>query len=146
MNNIAVKMNIHQIIEALTDLEAKGGHSVFFEYSGGMYMIKIYNGDAHTGKKIYHKIINPKREQSELDALAQLIDKLKNSVMVTVFQCYMREFVRGQKVGDWTKIKPIILFGENSRYSMLNDGSGYYLDDPENEVQYFVDLRQGSEL
>jgi len=144
MSNITV--NIHQIIEALTELEAKGGHSVFFEYSGGMYMIRIYNGDAHTGKMVYHKVINPKREQAELDELAQLIDKLKNRVMVTVFQCYVREFVRGGKMGDWAKIEPIIHFGENSRCSVLDDGSGYYLDDPENEVQYFVDLRQGSEL
>jgi hypothetical protein len=28
---------------------------------------------------------------------------------------------------------------------MLIDGSGYYIDDPDNGLQYFVDMKQSSE-
>jgi hypothetical protein len=137
-----MKSSIFQIIKALTELEAKGCHSVFFEYCGGMYMIRIYSGDAHTGRIVYKNIINPTKEQAEMDKLSNLIEKLKNRVITTDFQCYMREFVNGSKTGDWIKIKPIFEFGDNSVFSMLCDNSGYYLDDAENGVQYFVDMRQ----
>jgi hypothetical protein len=139
-----MKSSIFQIIKALTELEAKGCHSVFFEYCGGKYMIRIYSGDAHTGKIVYKSIINPSKEQSKLDKLSNLIEKLKNRVMTTDFQSYMREFVKGSKTGESIQTKPLSEFGDNSVFSMLCDNSGYYLDDAENGVQYFVDMREVS--
>ena len=141
-----MKVNIHQIINSLVELEAKGCRTVFFEYSGGMFMIRIYSGDASAGKIVYQKIINLPQEQAELDKLSNLIETLKNRVFVTHFQCYRQEFVKGEKSGKWEKTKPVFEFGSNAVYSMLIDGSGYYVDDPENEVLYFVDMRQLSEI
>ncbi len=35
--------------------------------------------------------------------------------------------------------------GDNATTAMLIDGSGYYINDPENNRQYFVDMKQVSE-
>jgi hypothetical protein len=35
-----------------------------------------------------------------------------------------------------------IKYGDNATQSMLIDGSGYYIDDPDNGMQYFVDMKQ----
>ncbi len=63
----------------------------------------------------------------------------------TIFQCYKREFIKGEKAGEWSRIKPIMEFGDNATTAMLIDGSGYYINDPENNRQYFVDMKQVSE-
>jgi hypothetical protein len=49
------------------------------------------------------------------------------------------------KAGEWEKTKSIIELGDNATESMLEDGSGYYLDDPDNGMQYFVNYKQLSE-
>jgi hypothetical protein len=131
-----------EIIGALIELEAKGCHSVFYEYGDGLFKVRIMKGTAWTGKIVYERTINPTNEQAELDRLSAFIMSLNNSIMTTVFQCYVREFIKGEKSGNWEKTTPIIEFGDNSDFSMLNDGSGYYLNDPANGVQYFVDMRQ----
>lgn len=64
--------------------------------------------------------------------------------MITIsvyFPIYKRKFVFGQFVGDWEKIENCqkIEVGEKATQAMLIDGSGYYIDDLENNVQYFVD-------
>jgi len=94
---------------------------------------------------MYQKTIIPTEEAADLDELSNKITSLKSSVTTTIFQCYRRVFVKGERVGKWEKIRPIIPFGENALTSMLYDGSGYFLDDPDNNMQYFVDMKQVSE-
>lgn len=64
---------------------------------------------------------------------------------ITIFPCYRREFVRGVKADEWEKTGSAIEYGDNATTSMLIDGSGYYIDDPDNGLQYFVDMKQVSE-
>ena len=137
---------INQIIMALMELEAKGCHSVTFEYGDGLFRVRIFSGELGIGKIVCQKSFYPRREQEELDNLSKMIETLKYRVTTTVFQCYRRIFIRGEKSGEWKKIKPAFEFGENAMSSMLCDGSGYFVDDPENEVQYFVDMKKVSEL
>jgi hypothetical protein len=61
------------------------------------------------------------------------------------FQCHRREFIQGVKAGEWEKTGSTIEYGNNATTSMLTDGSGYYIDDPDNERQYFVDMNKLSE-
>jgi len=138
-----MKLSIHQIIAALMELEAKGCHTVHFEFEAGLFRVKIFSGN---GKIIYADAMYHKGEQARLDKLANKIETLKNCVTTTVFQCYMRVFIKGEKVGEWEKIKPAFVFGENAMSSMLYDGSGYYVTDPDNDVEYFVDMKKVSEL
>lgn len=67
------------------------------------------------------------------------------NITTTIFQCYKREFIKGVKSGTWEKIRPVIGYGDNASSAMLIDGSGYYIDDPDNKLQYFVDMNQLSE-
>ena len=138
--------SINQIIKELLELEAKGCHSVSIEYGEGLFRVKIFHGVIGLGKIIYEKQLNTKKEQAEMEKLSNLIETLSNRVFTTVFQCYRQEFVKGEKSGSWEKIKPIFEFGENALHSMLYDGSGYYIDDPENSFLYFVDMKKESEL
>jgi hypothetical protein len=86
------------------------------------------------------------KETSTTDkSVNQIITNMKYHITATVFQCYKRVFVMGKKSGEWEKIKPIIEFGDNATSAMLIDGSGYYIDDPDNSLQYFVDMKQLSE-
>jgi hypothetical protein len=68
------------------------------------------------------------------------------NITTTVFQCYKREFTKGVKSGAWEKTRPVIEYGDNAISAMLIDGSGYYIDDPDNGLQYFVDMKQLSEM
>lgn len=68
-----------------------------------------------------------------------------NNTTTTVFQCHKREFIKGEKSGAWEKTCPAIEYGDNATSAMLIDGSGYYIDDPDNGLQYFVDMKQLSE-
>ena len=133
--------SIHQVITALMELEAKGYHSVFFEYGNELFCVKIFKSE--TGAIVYEKTINTIQEQAE--ELYNRIENMKLYVYTTVFQCYKQEFVKGKKFGKWEKTKPVFEFGENATSSMLIDGSGYYIDDPDNELLYFVDMKQLSE-
>jgi hypothetical protein len=64
---------------------------------------------------------------------------------VTPFPCYKRKFIKGVEAGKWKKIDPTIEYGDNATQSMLIDGSGYCIDDPDNDRQYFVDMKPTSE-
>ena len=66
-------------------------------------------------------------------------------VTKTRFQCYKREFVKGEKVGEWAKTGSTIMYGKNATYEMLIDGLGYIITDIDNNVQYFVDMQHLSE-
>jgi hypothetical protein len=140
-----MKSTVNQIITALMELEAKGCHSVFFEYGNGLFHVRIYNGEIRLGKTVYEKTIYHGIEQSEMVRLSNLIGTLSSHVYTTVFQCYRQEFVNGKKSGKWEKTKPSFEYGDNATQSMLIDGSGYYIDDPENGVQYFVSMKELSE-
>ena len=128
------------------ELEAKGCHSVFFEYSEGLFRVRIYSGEYSIGKIVYERSIYHEQEHEEMEKLSKMIETLKYRITTTVFQCYRRIFVIGEKSGDWVKIKPIFVCGENAMSSMLCDGSGYYVTDPDNDVEYFVDMKKVSEL
>jgi hypothetical protein len=69
---------------------------------------------------------------------------MKYSVINTSFQCYRREFVKGEKSGDWEKTGSIFEVGENAMQTMQIDGSGYFIDDPDNGLQYYADMKQDS--
>ena len=144
MNTISKK--ILQIITALMELEAKGYHFVSFEYGNDWFRTRIFAGEVSRGNIVYQKTIIPTEEAAKLDELSNLIETLKNSVMTTVFQCYRRVFVKGERAGNWEKIRPIIPFGANALTSMLDDGSGYIVNDPDNGLQFFVDMKQISEM
>jgi hypothetical protein len=67
------------------------------------------------------------------------------NTITVLFPCYKQEFVNGKKSGQWEKCNPSFEVGDNATQSMLIDGSGYYIDDPDNAVQYFADMKQVSE-
>jgi len=62
--------------------------------------------------------------------------------MESAVKYYVREFIKGVKVGKWIETNPNFKTGENATNRMLIDGSGYYIDDPENEKMYFIDYNQ----
>jgi hypothetical protein len=140
-----MKGKINQIITALMDLEAKGCHKVFFEYGNGLFSVKIYRNEVHRDNIVHERTINPVEEQAGLDKLSNFIKNLILHVKTTSFQCYKRDFVKGEISGEWEKTKPAFEFGENAMQSMLIDGSGYYIDDSDNGLQYFVNMKQLSE-
>jgi hypothetical protein len=143
MNTINKKIN--HIILALMELETNDYHSVCFEYGSDFFRVRIFAGEVNRGNIVYQKTFIPTEEAADLDELSNKITSLKSSVTTTIFQCYRRVFVKGERAGKWEKIRPIIPFGENALTSMLYDGSGYFLDDPDNNMQYFVDMKQVSE-
>jgi hypothetical protein len=67
------------------------------------------------------------------------------NTMTVLFQCHRREFIQGVKAGEWEKTGSTIEYGDNATTSMLTDGSGYYINDPDNGVQYFVDMKPTGE-
>ena len=140
-----MKVDINQIITALLELEAKVCHKVFFEYGNGLFRVRIFKGEESTKNIVIEKTINPVTEQAEMDNLLALIKSMSDHIMKTEFQCYRQEFVKGVKSGEWEKIKPVIEFGEKAMSSMQIDGLGYFINDPENELLYFVDMKQLSE-
>jgi hypothetical protein len=140
-----MKESINQIITALFELEAKGCHSVFFEYGSGLFCARIYSGEQSKGKVLYERTINIAEEQAELEKLHNLTKKLKLLVCTTVFQCYRRKFVKDEKSGDREKTGSIFEVGENAMQAMQIDGSGYFTDDPDNGLQYYTDMKQVSE-
>jgi len=140
-----MEVSINQVIRALQELEAKGCHTVFFEYGNGLFRARIYSGEQVTGKMLYERTINIAEEQAELEKLSILAEELKYLVCLTPFQCYRQEFVKGEKSGKWEKVRPVFAVGENALQSMQIDGSGYFIDDPDNGLQYYVNMKQVSE-
>jgi hypothetical protein len=141
-----MKTKISQIITALLELQGKGYFDISFDYEGDSFSVRIYKGKSDLHKRpVYHESINLTNEKGKLDEVLKMVEALKavpakatNNVMITPFQCYRREFIIGEKSGEWIKILPIIEYGDNATQSMLIDGSGYYIDNPDNGLQYFV--------
>ncbi|MDR0575252.1 MAG: hypothetical protein LBG96_14750 [Tannerella sp.] len=136
---------ISQVITALTELEAKGCHSVCFEYGNSLFRVRIFRGKIEAGTVIYERTVNVTDEPSRLEEVINHIQYLKDHVTKTVFQCYKREFVKGIKLGEWEKTGSSFEFGDNAMSSLLINGSGYHIDDPDNGLQYFIDTKQLSE-
>jgi hypothetical protein len=67
------------------------------------------------------------------------------NTITVLFPCHKQEFVKGEKSGQWEKCESSFEVGDNATKSMLIDGSGYYIDDPDNGVQYFVDMKPTGE-
>jgi hypothetical protein len=144
-----MKTKVSQIITMLLELQSKGYFDISFDYEGNRFQVRIYKGKSDLQKcPAYQECIDlTAANESKLDEVFNMIDALKaldtNNVMITPFQpCYKREFVKGEKSGEWIAILPIIEYGENATCSMLIDGSGYYIDDPDNGMQYFVDMKK----
>jgi hypothetical protein len=51
-------------------------------------------------------------------------------------------FIKGEFAGEWQEVTSIIEYGDNATSEMLIDGSGYFITDNENQVQYFVNMNQ----
>ncbi|MDR1667638.1 MAG: hypothetical protein LBS03_08120 [Bacteroidales bacterium] len=134
-----MEAEINQIITSLMELESKGCHSINFEYGNGLFRVKILR--LASEDIVYERTVNPVQEQTQLDELFGFIKNLKLRTRTTLHQCYKREFIKGEKAGEWEKTKPAFEFGENATQAMLIDGSGYYIDDPDNGLQYFVDMK-----
>lgn len=135
--------SINKIITTLFELEAKGYHSIFFEYENGLFRVRIMQ--LATEKIVYERTINTLRE---LEKVVETLETIKNiclNIWKTPFKCYMREFILGEKVGNWEKTRSIIELGDNATQAMLADDSGYYIDDPDNHLQYFVCYKELSE-
>ena len=138
-----METKINQIITALFELEAKGFYRTFFEYGNNLFRVRIFKSD--TEKIAYEKTINLKDEQKALKKMLKQIVEMKYGIMKTPFQCYRQVFIKGVKSGAWEKTSPIIEYGKNATTSMLIDNSGYYINDPDNDLMYFVDVKQLSE-
>lgn len=132
-----MKTKISQVVTALFELEAKGCHTVFFEYGDGLFSVRIYRGRVNIDNTVYEDI---NMMEDELELLLDFIERLKNRILNTSFQCYRRRMAKGAGVGEWKKTRGVIEFGEKAVTRMNIDGSGYCIDDPENRAQYFVDF------
>jgi hypothetical protein len=142
-----MKAKVSQIGTALLELQSKGYFDISFNCEGSSFQVRIYKGKFDVHKHpVYYANLNLTGEESSLNEVFNMVEALKavptkatNDVMITPFQCYRQEFVKGEKSGKWIKILPVIEYGDNATQSMLTDGSGYYLNDPDNNMLYFVD-------
>jgi hypothetical protein len=148
-----MKTKINQIVTALMELESKGYFHVSFDYEKSKFQLRIFKGKLALDKyPIYHKSLNLDIEESGLNEAFNMVETLKNlnlkstkNIKITMFQCHKRELKNGEVSSEWHKIMPIIEYGDNATSEMLIDGSGYYITDKENDVLYFVDMKQLSE-
>jgi hypothetical protein len=134
---------INQVINALQALEEKGCHRVTFEYGTNLFRVRIFKGKGE--KKPENEVLYgyyQTADESTLTELLQQITNLQSKVFTTTYQCYRREDEKDKVSGEWEKCASSFEFGENATQSMLTDGSGYYIDDPDNRLQYFVDMKQ----
>jgi hypothetical protein len=146
-----MKTKVSQIITALLEIQSKGYFHISFNYERNVFQVWIFKGkfDVHKHPVYFASIDMIISNEYKLDEVFNMVETLKavptkytNDVMITSFQCYRREFVKGEKSGEWIKIPSVIEYGKNATYSMLIDGSGYYLDDPDNGMLYFVDYKK----
>jgi hypothetical protein len=137
--------SIHQVITALMELEAKGCHSVFYEYGNSLFSVRIFKGEVKVENIVFERTINIVQEQPALEQIYNLIETLKKRVFTTNLQCYRQDFEKGVKSGKWEKVKPIFEVGENATSAMNIIGTGYFIDDPDNSLLYFVDMKQANE-
>jgi hypothetical protein len=149
-----MKARVKQIITAMLELQGKGYFDISLDYEGDSFSMRIYRGKLNLHKRpVYYESIDLTTDEAgKPDDILNMIEALKaapakdtNNVMIKPFRCYKREYIKGEKLGEWIKILPIIEYGDNATQSMLIDGSGYYIDDPDNGMQYFVDMKQSSE-
>jgi hypothetical protein len=150
-----MKAKIIQIITAMLELQGKGYFDISFDCKGNLFQTGIYKGKLNLHKyPLYYKSIDLTSfdAKNRLDEVFNTVEALKplpakdtNSVMIIPFRCYRQEFVKGEKAGKWMPILPVIEYGSNATQSMLIDGSGYYIDDPDNDMLYFVDLKEDRE-
>jgi hypothetical protein len=136
-------MKVNQIITALLELEDKGCHDVYFEYENSLFRVRIIRKD--TNETVYEKTVSLKDGQGEMNELSEYVENLRLSIYSTVNQCYKREFVKGVKAGKWEKCKPFFEVGANSMTSTQLGGLGKFIDDPDNHLQYFEDMKYLSE-
>jgi hypothetical protein len=142
-----MRTKINQLISSLLELQSIGYFDISFNCEGNVFQVQIYKGKFDVYKlSVYHKSIDLIGEKGKLDEVFNIVEALKtvptkdtNKVMITTLQCYRQEFVEGKKSGKWIKILPIVEYGNNATQSMLIDGSGYYLNDPDNNRRYFID-------
>jgi hypothetical protein len=145
-----MKTKVSQLITALLELQGKGYFDISFDYEKDLFQVWIYNGKWELHKHpAYHASISLTNEKGKLDEVFNMVEALKTTpvndktnVMIKPFPCYKREFIQGEQSGEWIKILPIIEYGDRATQSMLIDGSGYYIDDPDNSMQYFEDMKQ----
>jgi hypothetical protein len=135
---------INQVINSLQELEAKGCHKVTFEYGTNLFRVVVFKGEEREENAVLRGYYQ-KTDERALTELLQQIKNLQSKVFSTSYLCYCRAFEKGKTSGEWEKTASSFVFGENAMQSMLIDGSGYYIDDPDNHLQYFVDMKQSSE-
>jgi hypothetical protein len=135
---------INGIINSLEKLEEKGCHRIFFEYGSNSFTVSIYRGEIKLENTVLKSSFNVENKQA-LNELQRLIDNLQIRVCNTVFQCYKRTFEKGVTAGEWEKTVSNFEVGENATQAMLADGRGYYINDPDNRLQYYVDMTKESE-
>jgi len=134
-----METKINRIITALMELEAQECHRTYFEYGNGLLRVRIVRRE--TEETVYEKTVNPTEDSKALKKMRKHIIDMKFHILKTTCQCYKRVFIEGVKSGKWEKTKPVIEFGYNATASMLIDGSGYYIDDTDNGLQYFVKIK-----
>jgi hypothetical protein len=139
-----INQSIQQIITALMELEAKGCHTVFYEYGNGLFRVRIFKGEEKAENIVFERTINTLDEQSKLDEISKHVYNMGLSVINTPFQCYRRDFIVGVKSGEWEKFNHPFEVGENAMQAMTITGSGYFIDDPDNCLQYFVDYERNN--
>jgi len=137
-----MEAKINQIIMALFELEAKECHRAYFEYGNGLFSVRIVQRESE--KVVYEKTVNVAKGRKALKKILRHVITMRSCVMKVPYQCYRREFVKGLKSGEWEKTKSIIEYGKNATASKQIDGLGYFIDDFENGLQYYVDMKQSS--
>ena len=135
-----METKVNQIITALFELEAKECHRTYFEYGNGLFRVRIVH--IETRKAVYEKTVNVLEERKALKKLLKRVTAMNHCIMIFPYQCYRREFIKGEKPGEWEKCKSVIEYGENATAAKLADNSGLTIDDLENGLQYFVNYRQ----
>jgi len=130
-----MERKINQIITALFELEAKECHRTCFEYGNGLFRVRIIG--ITTENVVYEKQINVVEERKELKKLLKHVTDMRYCVMKVPYQCYVREFVKGVKSGEWEKTGSVIEYGKKAIAEKTE--KGFFIDDFENSLQYFVD-------
>jgi len=150
-NKINMQTTVNEVINALMQLQNKGYYNVFFEYSGDnqVFNVCIYDGQ----RVMYKTTIMLETNEKDLNMLIRIIEKIEeirdkntgNNIRTTLFQCHRRGLNNSRLSGEWEKILPVLEYGDKAMSSMLIDGSGYYITDEENNVEYHVDMMKVSE-
>ena len=152
-----MKAKISRIITALFELQDIGYFDVFFNYESDLFQVRVYRvykGKSDLQWPVFQEHINltidgeRKLEEifNKLEKIFNIVEALKavptrdtNKVEIVPFQCYKQEYVIGKDPDKWIKIPPVIEYADNAIRLTLIDGSGYYIDDRNSGVMYFVD-------